>query len=115
MKPREPRTRGRGRARTILWTALSSIAGTVLAVLLFRNLTSAEKKIEYEIPTLYGTDSPQLVRVFGHLMGPAIEGGNRVQALQNGEEIFPPMLAAIRGAQKTICFETYIYWSGQIA
>jgi hypothetical protein len=105
----------RRRARTILWTALSSIAGTVLVVALFRNLTSGEKKIEFEIPTLYGTDSPQLVRVFGHLMGPAIEGGNRVQPLQNGDEIFPAMLAAIRGARKTICFETYIYWRGQIA
>ena len=25
------------------------------------------------------------------------------------------MLAAIRGAQQSITFETYIYWSGQIA
>ena len=24
------------------------------------------------------------------------------------------MLAAIKGAQETICFETYIYWSGDI-
>ena len=115
MRPREPRTRVRHRDRTILWTALISIAGTVLAVALFRNLTSGENKVEFEIPTLYSTDSPQLVRVFGHLLGPAIEGGNRVQPLQNGDEIFPAMLAAIRGAKKTICFETYIYWQGQIA
>ncbi|MES2605337.1 MAG: phospholipase D-like domain-containing protein, partial [Pseudomonadota bacterium] len=39
---------------------------------------------------------------------------NRVRALLNGNEIFPPMLAAIRGAQKTITFETYIYWAGAI-
>ena len=32
----------------------------------------------------------------------------------NGNEIFPAMLKAIRGAQKTITFETFIYWSGAI-
>src|ERR1019366_8240574 len=35
-------------------------------------------------------------------------------ALENGDEIFPSMLQAIRGAQKTITFETYIYWAGEI-
>jgi cardiolipin synthase len=34
--------------------------------------------------------------------------------LENGDEIFPAMLDAIRGAQRTITFETYIYWSGDV-
>jgi cardiolipin synthase len=34
--------------------------------------------------------------------------------LLNGDEIFPAMLDAIRGAKRTITFETYIYWSGRI-
>jgi cardiolipin synthase len=33
--------------------------------------------------------------------------------LQNGDEIFPAMLAAIRQAKESITFETYIYWSGE--
>jgi cardiolipin synthase len=37
-----------------------------------------------------------------------------VRALLNGDEIFPPMLAAIRSAKVSINFETYIYWSGDI-
>jgi cardiolipin synthase len=41
-------------------------------------------------------------------------GGNRVVNLENGAEIFPAMLEAIRGARRTINFETYIYWSGEI-
>jgi cardiolipin synthase len=48
------------------------------------------------------------------MLGPSILPGNHVVDLQNGEEIFPAMLGAIRGAQRTITFETYIYWSGQI-
>jgi cardiolipin synthase len=41
--------------------------------------------------------------------------GNQVELLENGDEIFPAMLAALRIAQRTVCFETYIYWSGEIA
>jgi len=50
----------------------------------------------------------------GELLGRAILDGNRVEVLLNGDEIFPGMLKAIRGARKTITFETYIYWSGSI-
>jgi cardiolipin synthase A/B len=48
------------------------------------------------------------------LLGPAILFGNRITALQNGDEIFPAMLKAIRAAEHTIDFETYIYWSGHV-
>jgi cardiolipin synthase len=50
----------------------------------------------------------------GTLLGPAILAGNRVEALSNGDEIFPAMLREIRSARRTISFETYIYWSGRI-
>lgn len=50
----------------------------------------------------------------GQLLGPPLLHGNRVTGLLNGVEIFPAMLHAIRDAKKTICFETYIYWSGSI-
>jgi cardiolipin synthase len=48
------------------------------------------------------------------LLGPPVVAGNRYEMLVNGDRIFPSMLAAIRGARKTIDFETYIYWSGEI-
>ena len=49
----------------------------------------------------------------GVLLGPPIVGSNRFDVLVNGDEIFPSMLTAIRDAQHTLDFETYIYWSGQ--
>ncbi len=49
-----------------------------------------------------------------YLLGPTLLTGNRVDALHNGDQIFPAMLEAIRKAEKTITFETYIYWSGEI-
>ena len=50
----------------------------------------------------------------GVLLGPAIVRGNEFKVLRNGDEIFPSMLEAIKSAQKSITFETYIYWSGAI-
>jgi cardiolipin synthase len=40
--------------------------------------------------------------------------GNQVTPLYNGDQIFPSMLEAIRGARRSVTFETYIYWSGEI-
>jgi cardiolipin synthase len=40
--------------------------------------------------------------------------GNRAQILQNGDEIFPAMLAAIREAKRTITFATFIYEEGDV-
>lgn len=41
--------------------------------------------------------------------------GNTVQDLQNGDEIFPAMLDAIRSATECIDFMTFVYWQGSIA
>ena len=105
-------------ARSKRWPAWAiaalSIALTLLAALVYVNFSSGEKKIEQQVPRLYGTSDPQFRRSMGVLLGPPIVGGNRFQVLRNGDEIFPAMLAAIRSAQKTITFETYIYWSGSV-
>lgn len=63
---------------------------------------------------LYGVSDPQFRREMSVMLGPSITSGNRVTALHNGDEIFPAMLEAIRGASVSITFETYVYWSGEI-
>ncbi len=93
---------------------LIAIVATVFVTLLIANLTTGEKKIEHRITHLYGVDDPQFLRSMGSLLGPPVVAGNVVKELLNGDEIFPGMLAAIRGAQVSITFETYIYWSGEI-
>lgn len=55
-----------------------------------------------------------LALIGGLLLGPPFLAGNKISALLNGDQIFPPMLATIRGAKVSITFETYIYWSGDI-
>jgi cardiolipin synthase A/B len=44
-----------------------------------------------------------------------IVGGNRAEILLNGEQIFPAMLEAIRGAQHTITYAQYFYEDGPIS
>jgi cardiolipin synthase A/B len=44
-----------------------------------------------------------------------IVGGNRVDLLLNGEEIFPAMLDAIREARKSITYAQYFYEDGPVA
>ncbi|MGH7325061.1 MAG: phospholipase D-like domain-containing protein [Candidatus Rokuibacteriota bacterium] len=44
-----------------------------------------------------------------------IVGGNTVEVLLNGEEIFPAMIAAIRSAQKTLTYAQYYYEDGPVS
>ena len=95
---------------TVLLTALATGALVLLAL----NFTAGEKKVQQQLPRLYSAAHPQFERALGSLLGPGIVGGNAVTELLNGDQIFPPMLAAIKAAQKSVTFETYIYWSGDI-
>ena len=53
--------------------------------------------------------------VIASAVGSLFTQGNTVSVLRNGKEIFPSMLEAIRGAQRTIDLVTFVYWTGQIA
>ena len=44
-----------------------------------------------------------------------IMGGNKIDVLLNGEQTFPAMLKAIRGARKSITYAQYLYQDGAIA
>jgi cardiolipin synthase len=92
---------------------LLTVLATLFATIVFRNLATPERKLDYEISKI-SVDEPLFERCMAHLLGPPLVGGNRITTLNNGDEIFPAMLAAIRQANKTITFETYIYWSGYI-
>ncbi|MEJ7844731.1 MAG: phospholipase D-like domain-containing protein [Acidimicrobiales bacterium] len=54
-------------------------------------------------------------RTLEGLVGYPATEGNRVDILRNGDEIFPSMLEAIRGAEHTVDFMTFVYWTGEIA
>jgi cardiolipin synthase len=97
-----------------MWTILITVLVTVLAVVLAMNFATPEKKLERRILHRYAVADPQFRREMSVLLGPSILPGNHVIDLENGEQIFPAMLEAIRSARRSITFETYIYWSGEI-
>jgi cardiolipin synthase len=96
-------------AAIVLGAALAS-AATILAL----NLIGPEKRIQEHIQHRYAIADPQFRRELSVLLGPPLVDGNAALNFENGDEIFPEMLAAIRGAQQSITFESYIYWSGDI-
>lgn len=97
------------------WKAIIlTVVITAISSLLFVNFKGTEKKLEMKLPRLYESDDAEFRRSLSALLGPPLVEGNAVQTLVNGQEIFPAMLKAIRSAERTITFETYIYWSGTI-
>jgi cardiolipin synthase len=87
---------------------------TLACIFFIINLAGGDKMVRRPLGHLYAINDPQFQRTMGALLGPDILAGNRFDVYVNGDEIFPPMLAAIRSARRTITFETYIYWSGKI-
>ena len=100
----------------LAWSVTAAVVAALclLAGLLISNLGGGETQIQRRIERLYSLDDPRFMHELGVLLGPLFLPGTGVRTLLNGDEIFPPMLAAIRGARQTITFETYIYWSGDI-
>ncbi len=93
-----------------LVVALTLVAVTIFGIVFSRAPRHMTQPIAHE----YAISDEAFLRSMGVLLGPPLLAGNKVDTLLNGDQIFPAMLAAIRSAKKTICFETYIYWKGRI-
>ena len=94
----------------VVVAVISAFLVTVIGI----NLKGGEKQVRYELDQRLDVSAPAFIDSMGNLLGPQLLGGNEITAYQNGDQIFPPMLEVIRAAHKTITFETYIYWEGQI-
>ena len=77
--------------------ALIAAVVTVIAL----NFVASEKQIERKLEHRYTVDDPQFRRELGILLGPPIIDGNRVTNLENGVEIFPAMLEAVKARATT--------------
>jgi cardiolipin synthase A/B len=98
----------------ILTTAVSAAIATLIIDFVVRQFVAREKRIERRIEHRYAVEDPQFSRTMGNLLVGPFYCHNKVTPLRNGDEIFPAMLQAIRGARRTITFETFIYWAGDI-
>ncbi|HTR03375.1 MAG TPA: phospholipase D-like domain-containing protein [Thermoanaerobaculia bacterium] len=74
----------------------------------------SEKRTVYQYDPAYGVESPEFVRSLDGL-GTEMVPGNTAELLQNGDGIFPAMLAAVASAKESINLEIYIFDHGTIA
>ena len=85
-------------------------AGIVALLLMF-----AQDQETLKIRSAVSAEDSRHPPYIAALVGAALTRGNRYDVLTNGDQIFPAMLEAIRGARRRISFETYIYDVGEIA
>ena len=96
----------------LIGTAAASSLATLFVV---RNFFPAEKKVRHSIRADYAVGDDTFVRTMGHLLGPPLLEGNQITPLENGDQIFPAMLKAIRSAQRTITFENFLFREGEVS
>lgn len=87
------------------WVIGGLAAAAVLLVLLLA-LPSRGRSLTAPPVVPYAVSDSQFLRSLGALAGSPLLAGNRVAVLHNGDQAFPAMLAAIRGATRTITFES---------
>jgi cardiolipin synthase len=66
-------------------------------------------------PTGTQDDVDRVRRTLEGILGVPATTGNQVDVLRNGDQIFPAMLEAIRGAERFVDFLTFVYWTGPVA
>jgi cardiolipin synthase len=108
MKTPAPARRGRLRAFGTLLAAF--VAGYAFAVAIAK--WGAPKQTVYDLPHDFTLNAATFLP--SALPGAVLTSGNRIDLLENGDAIFPAMLAAISSARKTVNFEAYIFWSGAV-
>ena len=90
-----------------LAAAVAAVAlAVVLAAVSCNRLPPAEK-----LPAVAAGDAAFAATMEAHTGSPIV-GGNRIDILLNGEQIFPAKLAAIRSAKTTITYAEYFYADG---
>ncbi|MGH9361807.1 MAG: phospholipase D-like domain-containing protein [Thermoanaerobaculia bacterium] len=90
---------------------LMILALAALGLMLYNNLR--EVRFRVRVPgemTRLEQGFPSLAGLTGSVITP----GNAVELLQNGDGFFPPLLADIAAAERTIHLETYVWWRGEI-
>src|ERR1041384_6028241 len=67
-----------------------------------------------EVPEIHVGEPTFFPTIVAHTDAPII-GGNRIDILLNGDEVFPAMLRDIKSARQTITFAQYLYQDGKLA
>lgn len=86
-----------------------------IAVVIAAGLFIAQDQETLEVRSPVGTGEDTFVEYVASLLGAAVSEGDQYDVLENGDHVFPAMLAAIDQATRRISFESFIYSDGTIA
>jgi cardiolipin synthase A/B len=92
------------------WWAL----GTGLMAILSHAIALRDPGLAFAVDHQIPVESDAFLDSMVGSTGVPLLPGNRVEILNNGDEFYPSMLEAIRGARTSITAEAYIYWRGEI-
>lgn len=96
--------------------SLIGAGGVVAAAYIFEALQyKRTAAIGFELQNAPSVEDSGFCRLLESLAGSPVREGNKIDVLRNGHEIFPAMLDAIKSAERTIDFATFVYWRGDIA
>ena len=101
------RVRRRGRK----WPIVTLIVVVIVAVSLFL----AQDAQTVRIRSARAASDPAFPDYIATLVGAPLTHGDSYRVLQNGDEIYPAMLAAIDGARTRVAFESFNFISGDAA
>ncbi len=90
--------------------AVVALVAFLLGVMLVRR-----DVVQYRMPHSQAVSDPAFFSYAHALADPMPFEGNRIELLHNGDQIFPAMLTAIRGAKRSVNFEAFLMYSGKVA
>lgn len=105
----------RKRNKILVGAIGGTFIATIIGTLLLMNLSSGAPSVNESLAHVMTVSDPLFRRTLENILGTPWTDENSITPLENGDEIFPAMLGAIASAERSINFETFIYWRGQTA
>jgi cardiolipin synthase A/B len=98
---------------TLALSIVGALALTAALLTLFSSL--GRRPATLRVTDLPPVDSPDFLLSVSGAAGAPVDAGGSAQLLNNGVQIFPALLEAIRGAKQTINFAVYIWEPGEVS
>jgi cardiolipin synthase len=89
-----------------------AILSVLLSVAALLMLAQDQETLRVQSPV--AAEDPRFADYVASLSGASVEPGDTYKVLRNGDQVFPPMLDAIRRARHRISFESFIYEDGAV-
>jgi cardiolipin synthase len=111
-RTRKKKKVGRLELEVMEWVAIALAVLGIVAV--FCIFFIRRHVLEYHLEHTYGVNNPEFFGSALALSGPVPVAVKMIVLLLVGDDYLPAMLAAIRGAKKTLNFEAYIVYSDEV-